>query len=192
MSCGRGLLTCTLWCRWSLARLLPLRVRKRTNETALRSSPAKIGGGSSGYVRPPSPRSLPSSLGVSFGVSRARSSIASLFGIVLAFLALAGQLVSVSVATPDPLQKAQLDSEDVHCHSDATPPAKTPKRHSACVLCPLCLSLTVPSPVLSSPPVLPLRPLVFIARAAPPPPATGPPFHRTPISALPRGPPALI
>jgi hypothetical protein len=129
-------------------------------------------------------------------VSRASSSITGLFGIVLAFLALAGQISSGALATRGALRTpawSLLGNGDAICHSEPGDPpgrpAKPAERHgSDCALCPVCLSLALPSPVLASPPFLPARLPVVIARAAAPPSATGPPSRRV-VATLPRGPP---
>jgi hypothetical protein len=117
------------------------------------------------------------------------------FGLILAVLALVGQ---ISVGSVVPAQSVAAEQENaleaalVLCHSDngSAPSHPTPLHHHMCALCPLCHVPAQHSVVLTASLFLPIPSTGMTTRVRGIAAARAPP---TPIlvSAYPRGPPSL-
>lgn len=135
-------------------------------------------------------------------MSNARRGPLSVFwrrlGTSLALVALLGQL-GLGVLVPRETQETVASLfpwVDSICHSDAAAnPGSAPGKHShplpGWMMCPFCLSLSVPLPHPSMPVAVPLPAAIWIAWRPGPPPARAPP-GRGEYAAQPRGPPTLI
>lgn len=110
-------------------------------------------------------------------------------GLAAALLALAGQM-AWAASVPQPVL-ALLGFGPI-CHSNArgTAPGRTDKHVPLGAVSPLCIALALPVPPLAAPPALPGPRAVVLHAVVRLPPATAPPVL-FPLSAAPRGPPAL-
>lgn len=121
-----------------------------------------------------------------------------LLSLLVATMALVSQLALGAAVLPDDaaqVQLAALDAVSILCHTDGTTgghgDAPTHHRGSGHALCPLDVSLALPSAALASAPHLPAPPLPLTLRARPLPPARAPPTPML-VAAYPRGPPSAL
>lgn len=118
-------------------------------------------------------------------------------GASLAVLALCAQL-ALGVLVPRDAQAtvaALFPWTNAICHSGSAQPPAQPGKHAPALpgwmVCPFCLSLSVPLPNPAAPPITARPPPVWVVWRPLPPPARAPP-SRAVNSTQPRGPPTLI
>ena len=112
-------------------------------------------------------------------------------GLFLAQIALA---VWIGLGAYAPMPVLSTNTAIPICHTEDGGAGRTPAtpmpHGQACLVCPLCVFAATPA--LTPLSFVPLAPrIIFVARAAIPPPPTAPPSAR-PRAALPRGPPSVL
>lgn len=103
---------------------------------------------------------------------------------------LAGQLAAFAVVS---CQDVPVRSVDTICHADVGTAGDSQPQHRGtdCALCPLCLALAMPVPLVTPNPVFLPPSGIPIARAEVLPPARAPPLVAIHAATYPTGPPSL-